>query len=270
MTGWTKCRLELQLSVRYGLYVVRGARRAHKSVLIQSSVCCTVARVREETLVAHPIARGLGNLAAALGSQPAKVAPNITVMVATFETALCRSHNKRTDSRLTVVAHHSPRTPLVHPNMPFVSSQTAWYRADWGTGGNQFPSQMRPNDSGRPWTSHSLHEPPPRPAHLFAPLGESPRSFRDSLDRSLGAGGWSARYDAGKWATDLLPKRPGKIAESLGGDKGSRKYSAQEREGPFWNTYLHARPNLKPVTNGKPTLTALNGTSPYVAVVHQT
>lgn len=86
--------------------------------------------------------------------------------------------------------------------------------------------------------------------------------MRDTLDRSLTSTGWVANYDAGKWATDLLPKRPGKIAASLGGDKCSRPYQTEEKASPFWQPAMHQRTNRKPAVNGTPTMFALNGTSP--------
>ena len=191
-------------------------------------------------------------------------------MVATFEHMLSRSGNKKTDSRLQTPFTATPlRMPSASPrpvSKPFVSDQQSWYRSDWGTGGNVFPAHIRPADPGKPWNrpASSMAQQDARPAHLFAPLGQSPRTMRDTLDRSLTSTGWVANYDAGKWATDLLPKRPGKIAASLGGDKCSRPYQTEEKASPFWQPAMHQRTNRKPAVNGTPTMFALNGTSPYV------
>ena len=186
-------------------------------------------------------------------------------MVATFEHTLSRTGNKKTDSRLqtgfTERALRMGSASRAVPQ-PFISEQQAWFR-NWGTGGNVFPSHLHPGDPGKPWNRPASMQ-TARQAHLFAPLGQSPQTMRTTLDRSLNSGGWSAHYDAGKWATDLLPKRPGKLAASLGGDKCSRPYDMHEKASPFWQPAMHQRTNQKPPHNGTPTMTALNGTSPYV------
>ena len=177
-------------------------------------------------------------------------------MVATFEGNLSQTANKKTDSRL--LSTGSPRLSSMAASQ-YVSREHAWYRMDWGTGGNIFPSHLQPADPGKPWNrrpstaSPSLGKPRyERPAHLFAPLGEPPRLMRNTLDRSCHSGNWTARYEARKWATELLPPRPGRIAETLGGDKTSRPFTAKEKSGPLWSPESSQRSNCKPMLNSSP------------------
>ena len=168
-------------------------------------------------------------------------------MVATFESALSSSGNKRTDSRLLRGEPLRPTTAAVSSRQ-YVSPQQGWYRMDWGTGGNVFPAPYKPSDSGKPWNSRPTMSTRAadfsRPAHLFAPLGETPRSMRNTLDSSLSSGGWTARTQASKWATELLPPQPGRLAQQLSGHV--------DKSGPMWNPAATFRSNCKPLLNTSP------------------
>ena len=179
-------------------------------------------------------------------------------MPSSFEATQARWMNKRTDTHL-MGGSSSPdrRSPSPEPR-PAKSSTSAlramnlsqpftWYRMDWGTGGNKFPKDLAPRDTGGPWNIQgrpgvAAYKPPP---DVFADLGTQPELEyqRYLINRSIRPGNWTPRDTPEAWGAALLAK--GTVV--LSGDKSSKPFSDVEKLDAAWEPTKHQRKSFKPV-----------------------
>ena len=167
-------------------------------------------------------------------------------MVASFESALSRTANKRTDSRLLSLSD-SPSRERASPN--YISTENSWYRMDWGTGGNKFPADLSLRDPGVPWshprastTAYDARpQPHPSPPYLFHGMGEPMEIHSNIIGKSLAPSAWNSQDLSHTWARELLP-RP--FVPTL--VKSSRAYTSDEKRAPVWDTAAFKREAFKP------------------------
>ena len=180
----------------------------------------------------------------------------LSEMVCSFEVSLAQSMNKMTDRSLLWVdgrgtKARSAASPRLYDNrVPHVSPQLAWYRCDWGAGGNVFAPHLTPREPGVPWNvaqredAKPSYEPPP---DLFAGLGAQPEldHMKRIMNRSIAPSGWKPRKTAAELGAELLP-HSSRVRVTNTADKSTRPFTAGEKLAFTWDPAKHMRKSFKP------------------------